>query len=261
MAENKLVVLVEEPWEVVGHGHDHDHDHFGKSGDGTDHERALAELKSNFVRVLEKRETSPSSSSSKLHCTKVPESLLRSEEKGGGDDHGCYAPKLISLGPYHHGKSHLAMEEKLKLNLEKSYINKCGASVDEIYRSISFSINQLMGCYDAESTKKYKDGDFTVMMLVDGCALLCYILCVCSGHELEDFNIRDQDMSLLYQDVLLLENQLPNHLLLDLMKMVKMKSANYFWTAIFQEFFGINDESIFQKFMGMKSKESFVKKK
>ena len=98
------------------------------------------------------------------------------------------------------------------------------------------------------------------MMLVDGCALLCYILCVCLGHDLEDFNIRDQDMSLLHQDAFLLKNQLPYQLLLDRTKMVELESANYFWTTMFQEFFSINDESIFQKFMGMKSKEAFVKK-
>ena len=44
------------------------------------------------------------------------------------------------------------------------------------------------------------------------------------------------------------------------MEMVGLESANDFWMPMFQEFFGINDESIFQEFMGMKSKESFVKK-
>ena len=81
----------------------------------------LAELVSKFVRVLENGETSTSSSSSKLQCTKVPK-RLRSEEKGStGDDHGCYDPKLISLGPYHHGKTHFAMGEKLKLKLAEAY--------------------------------------------------------------------------------------------------------------------------------------------
>ena len=104
----------------------------------------------------------------------------------------------------------------------------CGEPVEEIYRSISVSISQLMGCYDAESTKKYKDDEFTVMMLVDGCALLYYILSVCLVYDHEHINIKYQDISVLHRDALLLENQLPYQLLLDLMKMVGPKSANAF---------------------------------
>ena len=217
MAENKLVVLV-EPQEVVG--------------DGSDHMRALAYLKSKFVGVEKEAQTSSLSSSSKLQlqCPKVPKRLILKEKRP--DDpkkevQSKYAPKLISFGPYHFDKPHLAEGEKLKLNLAKAYIKECGASVDEIYRSISVTISQLRGCYDAESTKNYKDDEFTVMMLVDGCALLCYILCVCLGHDLEDFNIRDQDMSLLHQDAFLLKNQLPYQLLLDRTKMVELESYSY----------------------------------
>ena len=70
--------------------------------------------------------------------------------------------------------------------------------MDEMYRTIRDSISELKGCYDEKSVKNYKDNEFTVMMLVNGCALVCYILCVCLSHDLEDFNIRDQDMSLLH---------------------------------------------------------------
>ena len=168
----------------------HDHDQFGKSRDGSDPMRAPAELKSKFVRVLENGETSPLSSSSKLQCTEVPKRLRSEKKVSTGDDHGCYAPKLISLGPYHHGKPHLDMGEKLKLNLAETYIQECVASVEEIYRSISNSISKMRCCYDAESTKKYKDDEFTVMMLVDGCALLYYIICVCFGYDHQHINIR-----------------------------------------------------------------------
>ena len=36
--------------------------------------------------------------------------------------------------------------------------------------------------------------------------------------------------------------------------------ANDFWMAMFQKFFGMDDKSIFQKLMRMKSKELFAKK-
>ena len=118
----------------------------------------------------------------------------------------------------------------------------------------------MKDCYDEMSRKKYDDDEFTVMIVVDGCSLLSYILYVylCSKHG--NFGITFQDISVLYRDALLLENQLPYQLLLELMKMMWFEWANDFWTAMFQEFFGINDESIFQEFMGMESKESFLKK-
>ncbi|KAL6322722.1 hypothetical protein AAG906_015408 [Vitis piasezkii] len=190
MAGNEVVLQMEEQRKVVA-------DQFGKPADGSDHMRALADLKSKFRR-LENEEESESPLSS---------SRLRPDVKGAEDYY--FAPKLISLGPYHHGKPHLKDGETLKLKLAEAYIQECEPTVDEIYHTISDSISKLRGCYDAESTKKYKDDELTIMMLVDGCALLCYILCVCLGYGHEDFNIRYQDISLLHQDALLLENQLP----------------------------------------------------
>ncbi|RVW81214.1 UPF0481 protein [Vitis vinifera] len=117
-------------------------------------------------------------------------------------------------------------------------------------------IDELKGCYDyQESRKNYKEDEFTAMMLVDGCALLWYILCVCLGGDHEDYDIRYQDLSLLHQDALLLENQLPYQLLQELMKMAVPESANKAWTVLFQEFFGMIDESFFQEFFGIKEKE------
>ncbi|KAL6322685.1 hypothetical protein AAG906_015371 [Vitis piasezkii] len=212
MAGNEVVLQMEEQREVVA-------DQFGKPAGGSDHKRALDDLKSKFRRLENEEESeSPLSSSVKPQCPMVPK-RLRPDVKGAEDYY--FAPKLISLGPYHHGKPHLKDGETLKLKLAEAYIQECEPTVEEIYHTISDSISKLRGCYDAESTKKYKDDELTIMMLVDGCALLCYILCVCLGYGHEDFNIRYQDISLLHQDALLLENQLPYQLLLELMKMSK----------------------------------------
>ena len=95
----------------------------------------------------------------------------------GAED--CYAPKLISLGPYYHGEPRLAEGEELKLKLAEAYIQYCRKLVDDYYDKISCIIIELKDCYDEMSTKKYDDDEFTVMMVVDSCALLSYILCVC----------------------------------------------------------------------------------
>ncbi|KAJ9681543.1 hypothetical protein PVL29_020423 [Vitis rotundifolia] len=250
MAGKEVVVSVEEQQEVATK-------QFGKSADGSDHLRTLADLKSKFGR-------SPSSPSSpKLQCPKVPKKL-RSDVK----DEDYYAPKLISLGPYYHGESHFKNGETLKLKLAEAYIQAIAQSreesveqsVDNIYQMISDRIDELKGCYDyQESRKNYKDDEFTAMMLVDGCALLWYILCLCLGGDHEDYDIRYQDLSLLHQDALLLENQLPYQLLHELMKMVDPESPND-WIVIFQEFFGMTDDSFFQEFLGIKEEYSFLPK-
>ena len=177
--------------------------HQGKPGDGSCVGRkALAILKS---KLETSPSLSPSSSSLKLKCPKVPKSL-RAEVKGAED---CYAPKLISLGPYYHGESRLAKGEELKLKLVEAYIQYCDKLVDAFYDKISSIIIELKDCYDKMSTKKYDDDEFTVMMLVDGCALLFYILWNFLGYDHEHINMRYQYISVLYRDALLLENQLP----------------------------------------------------
>ena len=40
-------------------------------------------------------------------------------------------------------------------------ISECETSVDEMHGSTSVSISKPRGCYDAESTKKYKDDEFS----------------------------------------------------------------------------------------------------
>ena len=145
----------------------------------------------------------------------------------------CYIPKLISLGPYYHGESGLAEGEELKLKLAKAYIQYCRRLVDDFYDKINCIITELKDCYDEMSTKKNDNNEFTVMMVVDDCALLSYILCVCLGSKQGNFSIRYQDISLLHQDALLLENQLPYQLLLQLMELVGPESTNHFWTIMF----------------------------
>ena len=87
--------------------------HQGKHRDGSCVGRkGLAILKS---KLETSPSSSPSSSSPKLKCPKVPK-RLREMVKGAED---CYAPKLISLAPYYHGESRLAGGEELKLKLAK----------------------------------------------------------------------------------------------------------------------------------------------
>ena len=115
----------------------------------------------------------------------------------------------MSFGPYHHGKHNLKAGETLKLKLAASYFRlSFDQSMQEIYNTISRDIESLRKCYNPKSTEEYTDEELSVMLLVDGCALLRSILYVCLGH-IEEYGIRYQDLSRMQQDTLLLENQLP----------------------------------------------------
>ena len=215
------------------------------------HIRTFSDFKSTIRQLENKEKASSSSSSLKLECAKVPQSL-RSDVK---DVEVYYEPQVISFGPYHHGKPHLEEGETLKLKLAANYFREYELLEDKIYEKISCDIEALRKCYSRRSTEEYTDEELGVMFLVDGCALLWYILCVCLGDH-EEYGIRYQDLSRIHQDVLLLENQLPYRLLHNHI----MSMSNYAWTVIFQEFFGMStDESFFQEFFGRKE-ESFLRK-
>ena len=211
----------------------------------------LNEFKSK-IHELEKEENSPSSTL-KLQCPEVPQRLRKGDEV-------YYEPQVMSFGPYHHGKHNLQAGETLKLKLAATFFREYEVSADEIYDTIIQDIEVLRNCYSPQSTKEYKDEELSLMLLVDGCALLWYILCVCLGGY-EEYGIRYQDLSRIHQDALLLENQLPYQLLYySMTKIVPSELANDAWTVIFQEFIGMStDDSFFQEFFGIKE-ESFLRK-
>ena len=206
------------------------------------HIRTFKDLKSKLLQ-LGNEEKAPSSTL-KLDCAKVPQ-RLRSNVK---DTKDYYEPQVMSFGPYHHGKPKLQLGETLKLKLVKTYFQVFHQSEDNIYEIISRNIKALRKCYNWKSTEKYTDEELSVMLLVDGCALLWYILCVCvCGYFLlAEYSIKYQDLSRIQQDTLLLENQLPYQLLHNLMTQTNMPDDT--WIVIFQEFFGmLTDESLFQQ--------------
>ncbi|KAL6322715.1 hypothetical protein AAG906_015401 [Vitis piasezkii] len=239
MAGNELVLQVEEGQQEVVAGK------VVKPADGSKHFRTLADLKSEILQ-LGNKETS-SSPTVNPRCPKVPKSLLPSDAQGSeasdkclssdakgsepsdksllpsdakgsvlSDDHH-YKPKVMSFGPYHYSNLKLERGETIKLKLAADCIR-------ELVQLVGQPIEKS-GCYDKESIENYSDEQFSVMMLVDGCALLWYIVCVCLGGDHEDYDIRYQDLSLLHQDALLLENQLPYQLLQELMKMTESELA------------------------------------
>ena len=227
----------------------------GSGGDDGGYDTCATKHIKSKIRQLQNEQKSPSSNL-KLVCPEVPPTLRFVK-----DAQVYYTPQVMSFGPYHHGNPELQAGEALKLNLAAAYLLRVGddidRSVDDIYSTISGDIDELMKCYNPKSTEKYRKEELREMLLVDGCALLWYIICVCFGDH-QEYGIRYQDLSRIHQDALLLENQIPYQILNKLVKKIlPLESANAAWRVILLEFFGMTEESTFSELL---QEESFLKK-
>lgn len=137
---------------------------------------------------------------------KVPQMLRHTQ-----DFEKFYEPRVISFGPYHHGKPHLLQGEMLKPLCGRRFLRDSGQSIQNLYRKIESNIKLVRMCYDEDQTYKYDDEELAWMMLLDGCSLLYFILCVMRRNEsqLSDLNVKSHFVAFVQLDCFLLENQLP----------------------------------------------------
>ncbi|XP_030924534.1 UPF0481 protein At3g47200-like [Quercus lobata] len=133
-----------------------------------------------------------------------------------------YEPKVVSLGPIHHGKPNYQLGEKYKLLLTNEFIKGSGKSMQDLYQKIKEKINELRTCYEKEVTKDYDDEALTSILFVDGCAILQYVYCA-SNDKFKELNIKTDSVAFGQQDLFLLENQLPYRLLTWLMSSSEKK--------------------------------------
>ncbi|XP_059309799.1 UPF0481 protein At3g47200-like [Lycium ferocissimum] len=135
-------------------------------------------------------------------------------------DNDDFDPKVVSLGPYHHGKPELKFVEDFKPKALQMFIHGSNKDVNFFLEQIHEGIEHARSCYLEEFTNKYNDYDFSRMMLLDACFVLNLM-----ERETRDFSqcwSKDQYMAyylgtgvdtLIRRDMLLLENQVPFQIL------------------------------------------------
>ena len=133
-----------------------------------------------------------------------------------------YEPRVVSLGPIHHGKEKYKLGEKYKLVLTYEFVNGSGKEIKDLYNKIEENIKELRECFEEEVTKKYDDEALAWLLFVDGCAILQYIYCV-ANDQFKQLDIKTDSVTFGQQDLFLLENQLPYRLLKWLMGLSKME--------------------------------------
>ncbi|KAK4581108.1 hypothetical protein RGQ29_024681, partial [Quercus rubra] len=126
-------------------------------------------------------------------------------------------PRVVSIGPIHHGKPKYRLAEEYKLTLAGNFIEKSGKTGKELYMVIKNNIEQLRVCFDEEVIHNYNDEALAWMLFVDGCATLKFIDSVVEK-KVKEFQIKNGQVAFVQQDLFLLENQLPYRILDDLIK-------------------------------------------
>lgn len=119
-------------------------------------------------------------------------------------------PTTVAIGPYHHGRDHLAAAEKVKHVAAYHCIRESGRSVQEMYDAVvAVAVGHARRLYVGDVGV---DGEFLPMMFFDACFLVQYMLtCTRAGAQMDPalrsfFDANDNDV---YRDIMLLENQLP----------------------------------------------------
>ncbi|XP_034707144.1 putative UPF0481 protein At3g02645 [Vitis riparia] len=148
---------------------------------------------------LKKAEESTQSQSQWRRITKVPQ-LLR----GTQDFKKLYEPRVISIGPYHHGKPHLHPVQMIKPLCARNFLADSNQEIEALYTKIESNIEAVRKCYNKRPTIKYDNEALAWMMLLDGCSLLQFI----RRKDLRKF-LREHHINFVMQDLFLLENQLP----------------------------------------------------
>jgi hypothetical protein len=139
-----------------------------------------------------------------------------------------FEPRVVSLGPIHHGNPKYDIGEEYKLVLANKFVKECGKDkkAESLYAEIRKKIKQLREYFDEEVNKKYEDDqDLAWILFVDGCAVLQFIYYAVHEEKFRDLKIKNDQVVFGKEDLFLLENQLPYQLLEDLMELSENKEG------------------------------------
>ncbi|KAK5770030.1 hypothetical protein PVK06_046179 [Gossypium arboreum] len=124
----------------------------------------------------------------------------------------CFEPRLVALGPLHHGNAKLQRAEQSKLKFAALFVNENETNRDDLFDKVKAEIGDLRKCYNPEDIAAYDDEMLAWMLFVDGCAVLCAVRYGMEG-KFDKLNTKADLLVIAQLDLFLLENQLPYKLL------------------------------------------------
>ncbi|KAI8569034.1 hypothetical protein RHMOL_Rhmol02G0246900 [Rhododendron molle] len=87
---------------------------------------------------------------------KVP-LTIRNNEK----NKGYFRPRMVSIGPYHHGKEEV---KKIKPIVAQLFISSSGMDMNEFCKKLLKIVDDAISCYLEGSTTKYFNEEFAKKM-------------------------------------------------------------------------------------------------
>jgi predicted nucleic acid-binding protein len=130
----------------------------------------------------------------------------------------AYTPKLISIGPFHHGKDELKEMEMLKVRYFKDFWYRTGKCQKDLASVIKDNEVKIRHCY-AENFDINSE-DFVKMVLLDSAFIIELFLRADAGEYKNDYILSKPWLSNnIKEDLILLENQLPLFILKELFSM------------------------------------------
>ncbi|XP_028761525.1 uncharacterized protein LOC114720081 [Neltuma alba] len=141
---------------------------------------------------------------SRSACPKVQKVAYPLRNRKDFAEHCC--PRMLSLGPIHHGESHLKSGEKYKLMWASTYVQEDRERARYLHGKIAENIEELQNLYNEDAIGPFNDQQLVRMLFLDGCALLQILK---HPADPERLNAKVDQLVLVHRDALLLENQLP----------------------------------------------------
>ncbi|CAA2959474.1 Hypothetical predicted protein [Olea europaea subsp. europaea] len=136
----------------------------------------------------------------------------------------CINPSVVSIGPYHHGKSECKAFQKLKTPIVQKLCRSNDISVERLYGEVANVGKSARECYEKGSTEDYNDELFNRMMFLDACFVLHFMYIGQGQFSGEEQNEADAQLERNYyvvlKDLFLLENQIPLLVLTALLKSI-----------------------------------------
>ncbi|CAN0863946.1 UPF0481 protein At3g47200, partial [Linum grandiflorum] len=151
-----------------------------------------------------------SSSWERFSIYRVPHYLREEDDK-------AYAPQLVSLGPYHHGKKRLRPMERHKWRCLNRVLARTGHEIGIYLESVKELEDRARSCYEGSNSNSIglSSNEFVEMMVLDGCFVIELLRGACFGFRELGYSRNDPvfamrgSMHSIQRDMIMLENQIP----------------------------------------------------
>ncbi|TKW02526.1 hypothetical protein SEVIR_8G247600v4 [Setaria viridis] len=146
----------------------------------------------------------------------------------GDVDESYTLPRIVAIGPYHHGKEHLKQAEKVKHAAACHCVRQSGRSLEELYGAVVPMADHARHFYDKDVMAGINPEDFRHMMFFDACFLVQYMLSrAYTGDVDQSLNgFLSPNRIDIFHDVMLLENQLPWHVVETVIRLLRLPSLS-----------------------------------